>query len=413
MNPARDAYGSPCLDKDVQEKLLASLRAYRRRFFELLSSIDLDALKQKASAIRDEATKDAEALWQQAAERLTAAGVDVVFARDNAEARAEIARRVGERRPVVKSKSNLLGELGLSDALEQPVVETDTGDWIVQQMGAVRMHPNAPAAALSAAEIGRFLREQGKLEHDGTPAGIARAIQARIRQQILQAEVGLSGVNFVTAEGHLVIVENEGNISLVTRVPPIHIAVVGYHRIVPSVENAAFLSQCLSMFGTGNRSTAYVNVISGPSYTADIEKAVIRGAQGAHQVHLVVVDNHRRKMLADDKLRKALKCIGCGACLLHCPVFELCGAGFGGLHPGGIGLVLSHHVGQQQLTASHGLYACLGCELCEELCPVDAKIWDNIKSLRNSSPTTLSQRVLSSLRDHGTLHLPPSAGRRT
>ena len=391
------------LDRHVQDNLIAAVRTYRRRFGELSASVDLDAMRERASGLRDRATREIDALWERAHHRLSHAGVQVHFAVDDAEARALLVELVGDQQPIVKSKSNLLEELGVHELLAQPPTETDAGDWIVQRMGVPREHPNAPAAALSAEQIASFLRERGELGADGSPEAIVRSISVRIREEILRARVGLTGVNLVTSEGHLVIIENEGNISLVTRVPPVHVAVVARHRIAETLEDAVFLSRCLAMWGTGHHSTAYVNVIAGPSCTADIEKSLVLGAQGAQEVHLIVVDNGRSDMLADDRLRKALKCIGCGACLLHCPVFEVCGARFGGTHAGGIGLVLSRHACGDRIDASNGTFACLGCELCEEICPVDAKIWDNIKTLRSEHPSKASDGVIDSLQRTGTL----------
>ncbi len=391
----------PAVDPRLQETLLTSAKIYRRRFHEQLARHDIDELKARASAIRDRSTQQADELWAQASERLTEAGVDVIFAQDNRQALTHLQRLVGDQSLIVKSKSNLLVELGVGDVFGERLCETDTGDWIVQQMGASRMHPNAPALALKPAEVRDFLNERHGLQLDDSPPDIVRAINDLIREKIFAAPLGLTGANFVTADGQLIIVENEGNISLVTRVPPQHVAVVAYHRIVPSSEDAMVLCRRLAMFGTGQPATAYVNVISGPSYTTDIGKQYVPGAQGARKMHLIVVDNHRSEMLKQEKLRKALKCIGCGACMLHCPVSEIAGPQFGGVYQGGIGLVFSHHICRQKLDGAHGIYACMGCELCEEVCPVDAKIWDNIKTLRNANPSELSNQVVESLGENG------------
>jgi L-lactate utilization protein LutB len=389
------------LDDRIRLNLASSIRAYRERFRNLLSMQDIEEIKEKGAKIRDENLKKASRLWKAAKLSFEKSGIEIHFAYDNQEAVRILRRLLDGKRNIVKSKSNLLEELDVVHALDTVIVETDIGDWLVHQMGAIRIHPNAPAMALSIEEISAFFKENYGLRIDESPEAITEKICKIIREQILSAEVSLTGVNFVTSEGHLVIVENEGNISLATRLPRTHMAVVPYHKIVETLEEAVYLSKCLSIFGTGKPSTAYINVISAPSYTTDIEKKVVRGAQGAQEVHVVVVDNNRSNLLADDRLRQALRCIGCGACMLYCPISELAGPNFGGKYQGGIGLVFSHFVCQQRIDVDHGIFACLGCELCEEVCPVNVKIWDNIKDVRNATQPEIGQRVIEEVLSKG------------
>ena len=401
MNAGEKKSRFKLLDGSMRVIISASVDRYRQRFQELLSACDIHKIRQRASRIRDRSLENACELWNKARVNLEENGIRVHMAQDNVKALETLRRLLRGRKKIVKSKSNLLGEIDISNALDEEIVETDTGDWIVQQMGVVRVHPNAPAMGMSTKEIASFLSNNNRLAIKASAESVVEEICKTIRDQILAAEVGLTGANFVTSEGHIVIVENEGNISLITRLPHTHIAVVAYHRIVESLEDAVYLSKCLSKFGTGKSSTAYVNIISSPSYTTDIEKKVVRGAQGAKEVHLIVVDNNRSQLLANDKLRKALRCIGCGACMLYCPVSEIAGSNYGGKYQGGMGLVLSHFVCKQRVGINNGVFACLGCEMCEEVCPVQAKIWDNIKQIRRCVESRTKQRIISELISKG------------
>jgi L-lactate utilization protein LutB len=389
------------LNDKMRANLGSSVKTYRERFRKLISPSDIEDIKEKASGIRDNALKNAPRLWDAAKFRMEENGIDFHFAHDNGEALGILKRLLQGKKNIVKSKSNLIHEIDALSVLDQEITETDIGDWLVQQMGTIRAHPNAPAMALSAEEISAFLKESYGLEIDESPEGITREVCRIIRDQILIAEVGLTGVNFVTSEGQLVICENEGNISLVTRFPQIHIAVAAYHRIVESLEEAVYLSKCLSTFGIGKPLTAYINVISSPSYTTDIEKQVVCGTQGAREMHVIVIDNNRSDLLRNDRLRQALRCIGCGACMLYCPVSEIAGQNFGGIYQGGIGLVFSHFICKQSIDANNGVFACLGCEICEEVCPVDAKIWDNIKDIRKTLESEIGQSVMAEILSKG------------
>ncbi|MFA5032079.1 MAG: LUD domain-containing protein [bacterium] len=385
------------LDERTRSQLKASVEIYQKRFRELISVPDMEKIKGNASKIREEDLKRAPELWDSAISRLKGNGVDIHYANNNKEAIRILNGLLRDKNHIVKSKSNLLNEIGLQNISGKKIVETDIGDWLVQEMGTVRIHPNAPAMGLTLKEISVFLRKKYKLKIKETAEVITKEISKIIRNEIFCAEVGLTGANFVTSEGHIVIVENEGNISLVTRVPKIHIAVVAYHRIVETLEKAVYLSKCLSMFGTGKRSTAYINIISSPSYTTDIEKRVIHNAQGAEEVHLVIVDNNRSNLLKNDKLRQALNCIGCGACMLHCPVSKVAGPNFGGSYQGGIGIVFSHSICKENVNIANGLFACLNCEMCEEICPVGAKIGSNIRNIRGVTKSKIGQNVLKKI----------------
>lgn len=389
------------LDHKIRTNLSASISTYRERFQKLLNDSVIHEIKQTASRIRDKSLENASSLWNRAKDRLEENGISVHFTHNNGKAVNILKHLLEGKKNIVKSKSNLLHELDISVALNKKITETDIGDWIVQQMGSVRVHPNAPAMGLSTKEIADVLKKNYGLQIEVSPKAVAKEICKIIRDQILNAEVGLTGANFVTSEGHLVIVENEGNISLITRLPHTHIAVVAYHRIVESLDDAIYLSKCLSRFGTGKNSTAYINVISSPSYTTDIGKKVVFGTQGAKEVHVIVTDNNRSQSLANDKLRKALRCIGCGACMLYCPISEIAGSNYGGKYQGGIGLVFSHFICKQRVDITQGVFACLGCEICEEVCPVDAKVWDNIKDIRKSLESKIKRRIISEIVSKG------------
>ena len=153
------------------------------------------------------------------------------------------------------------------------------------------------------------------------PEEIANFVRGVLREKISKAKVGITGANAITADGSIVILENEGNISLVSRIPDKHIVVSSFDKIVPTIEDALVVVRAASVFGTGQKFPVYLNIISGPSKTADIQNQIVTGAQGAKEVYLILLDNGRSEILRTD-YKELLYCINCGACLNFCPVYH-------------------------------------------------------------------------------------------
>ena len=207
---------------------------------------------------------------------------------------------------------------------DRNITPTDIGDWLAKQMGTKKCHPINPAAYISIEEMDYYLRTKN-IPATKTPQAIVESIKAIIKDKILEAEVGITGANFITSEGHIVLVENEGNISLVSHLPRKHIVFASINKIVATLEEAMTLTKCLALFGSPQKATAYINIITSPSKTRDIQKVLVHGVQGPDEVHLVVVDNNRRQLLAEKLKKTALYCINCGSCLFYCPAYRMLG----------------------------------------------------------------------------------------
>ncbi|MHA2168193.1 MAG: LUD domain-containing protein [Candidatus Hodarchaeales archaeon] len=354
------------------------IKNYESKRAKILDESELDEIKKRIREIREFSIDNQVSLWIKAEKNLSSNGVGIYHAKNSEEARNIFIELIKNCEIIVKSKSNLIEELDL-DFGKATVVETDLGEWVVKNMKVEKAHPVTPAIFLSIEQITEFLSTKGysfaQVEE------MVKGISEIIKQKIFVADAGLTGANLVTAEGQIVLIENEGNISLISRIPKRHIVFAGIDKIAPSIEDAAFLAKVMSVFGTGEPAS-YINFISGPSKTSDIEQKSIRGVSGAEEVHLIIVDNGRSKLLEDRKLRESLYCIGCGACLFYCPVYRQVGSGFGVNRLGGNSLVHRGFSKSPEGLDRKGLFDCTGCELCEEICPTGLKMWDNLKKLR-------------------------------
>ncbi len=302
----------------------------------------------------------------------TARGSVVHYAADAAEARTiiiDIARRFGGTL-AVKAKSMTTEEIGLVPALEAAgieTVETDLGEYIVQLAGEIPSHITAPALHKSREDIGRLFADRLEIPYTSDPEELTRIARRILREKFLRARVGMSGVNFAVADsGTLCVVENEGNARLSMSLPEVHIAVMGIEKLVPDTRSLTLLLSMLARSATGQRLSCYTSLITGPRTEQE--------ADGPRELHIIVLDNGRTCMLADPRLRDALLCIRCGACMNVCPVYQQVGGhAYGSIYPGPIGSVLT--------PVLYGLeegktlpYASSLCGNCAEICPVHIDI---------------------------------------
>lgn len=317
-----------------------------------------------------------------------AAGARVYLAADAEEAREIVGRVCREHgaRLVVKSKSMATEEVELNPYLEGlgiRVVETDLGEWIVQLAGEHPSHLIAPAVHWTRERVAELFAE--KLGESVPPevTELVKVARRRLRQAFIEADVGITGANIAIAEsGTIVVVTNEGNDRLVATLPPVHIAVVGIDKIVPTLDDALEILKVLPRNATGQKLTSYVSFITGPSRTGDIELTLTTGVHGPGEVHIVLLDNGRLAMREDPDFRDALRCIRCAACANVCPAnLNLGGHAFGYIYTGPIGIVLTawHH-GLAEAEGPQSL--CLSCNACETVCPVGIPIPRQILELR-------------------------------
>ena len=316
-----------------------------------------------------------------ASERVTGNGGHVHFAKDAAEARAIIlglARSKGVK-VVTKSKSMVSEEIELNHALAEAgieAVETDLGEYIIQLAEETPFHIIAPAMHKTRQQVSQLFSD--KIDKPGLTEidEMAQVARETLREKFFQADMGVTGANFIVAEtGTVVIVTNEGNGRFCTSAPRIHVALTGMEKVVPSLEDMAVFLRLLPRSATGQRMTSYVSFISGPKNSDDED--------GPDEFHLVIVDNGRSRLLSDPELRESLYCIKCGACLNICPVYRKVGGhSYGWVYPGPIGAVISPML--LGLKDAKDLpHASSLCGACREVCPVKINIPHMLLNLRN------------------------------
>ena len=324
---------------------------------------NLDRLKEAACAKRTKSLEQAAGLWKQAAEGFESRGIHVHFAAHGPEARQLIHSKIGDGTLVVKGKSLTTEEIELRQYLEGKgleVVETDLGEWIIQQRGELPSHLIVPAIHLSAGQVAAMIEEKFG-EKTGIDAdGITKFARRHLRKKFLAADAGIVGSNFVAADPPTIgIVSNEGNVSLAARLPRTVFVVVGYDRIYDSTDGLENVQRLLTASATGQEYTSYLDFLRAPL--------------PHQQLHLVVLDNGR-KALMDSGLKEAARCIRCAACLNVCPVYqEIGGHAFGKIYHGGIGSILTAFTSTRRDAAAIAAY-CMRCSTCETHCPMQVPV---------------------------------------
>jgi L-lactate dehydrogenase complex protein LldF len=353
------------------------LRTHREAAWEALG--DVEALRERAHAIRMSVIDDLDGHVASFTEALEALGGKVFFARSAEEASAYVAdvcRRRGAKL-AAKSKSMVSEEIGLNEALEAVgvrAVETDLGEYILQLAGEHPVHIVAPAIEKTAADVAELF---SRVTGEDVPAeleALTRTARRLLRESFLQADVGITGANFgVSSTGSICLVSNEGNARLVSSVPPVHIAVMGMERLVPTTADLAVLLKLLARSGTGQKLTVYTTVVTGPRRSGETD--------GPEELHVVILDNGRTNLLRG-RYREMLACIRCGACLNVCPVYRKSGGGaYGPVYSGPMGAVLLPLlVGLEQAPSLP--HASSLCGACTDACPVKIPLHELLLDLR-------------------------------
>lgn len=332
---------------------------------------EFDALRDSARDIKNHTLAHLDLYLERFEAKAKAAGGHVHFAVDAADARAivtDICKRLGAR-TVTKGKSMISEEIGLNDHLAaagiEPV-ETDLGEYLIQIRGEAPSHIIAPAIHLNKDQVeADFRRVHAHLppERDlSEPTSLLAEARGELRQKFLAADVGITGANFLVAEtGTSIIVTNEGNGDLTQTLPKAHIVLASLEKLVPTLEDVSQILRVLARSATGQDMSVYTTFSTGPRRPDDPD--------GPGEYHVVILDNGRSAMLGG-QLREVLRCIRCGACMNHCPVYHAVGGhAYGWVYPGPIGSVLTPALigvekGRNLPNAS------TFCGRCEEVCPM-------------------------------------------
>ena len=357
---------------------------------------EFDALRDAARDIKNHTLAYLDLYLEEYERRVVAQGGHVHYAVTAADARSIILDicRAADARLVTKGKSMIAEEVGLDDFLAEhsiTPVETDLGEYIIQIRHEMPSHIIAPALHLSKAQVeADFRRVHTNLPVDRNldePEALLAEARAVLREKFLAADVGITGANFLVAEtGTSIIVTNEGNGDLTQTLPKVHIVLTSIEKLVPTLEDVAEFLRVLARSATGQEMSVYTTLSTGPRRPGDPD--------GPREYHVVLLDNGRSAMLGG-QFRDMLRCIRCGACMNHCPVYQAVGGhAYGWVYPGPMGAVLTPSlIGIDK--AGHLPNASTFCGRCEEVCPVRIplpklmRFWREREFERQLSPATV------------------------
>lgn len=364
----RDAATSAA-DLEQRSRIRTGMRSYSTaRAARVAAFQDWQAARNAAAEIKTGAIDRLHELLAQFTDQFEARGGRVFFAADAAEARQYVLDLIGRHRAqrVVKSKTMTSEEIHLNEALAEAgcdVIESDLGEYIVQLLRQPPFHFVFPAMHLGRGQIAELFRRELGIHCGDDPTELTGVARKVLRQVYSQADLGISGANFLIAEtGMISITENEGNARLTTALPRVHVALVGIEKVLPTMADLALFLPLLATSGTGQALTCYNSLIGGPRQPGEPD--------GPEEFHVVLLDNGRTALLADGEQRDALHCIRCGACLNVCPVFNTVGGhSYGTTYQGPIGSVITPHLRGLQ-SWKHLSHASSLCGACTEVCPV-------------------------------------------
>lgn len=364
------------------QKVIADSREKRAVVLSDLG-IEEEEYKEESTKIRKKVFENFEENLKEAENNFKERGFIVHNANKDSDVKGILKGILKDTEIIARTKTNTGREVGLDDLLKDfESFETDLGDFIVELFNEEDQHYVLPAIHLDAEKISKKIKEVFHDDIEADPTKLTHYLCGKIREKILKADTGITGANFFTKRGQVVLLENEGNISLVSRLPQKHIILAGIDKLVETVEDATKLCRTAAMFGTGQDITQYISIISGPSKTADIENKLVMGAQGAKEVHIILIDNMRRKMLKEG-FGDILRCINCGSCINFCPVYHQEGNKFGGgKYIGAKGIILSAFRESLDVSNEKGCFDCMLCGSCFANCPMKIDLPSMIREIR-------------------------------
>jgi L-lactate dehydrogenase complex protein LldG len=405
------------IDEQVSlEGMRSAFKTIKERKEENLPLMgDLEKRKERLRKAKSESIGN-DALFDRAVARLRENGFRVEVARDDDEAISVLLKEVGEEKLVVKSKSNISKEVDLTHRMEAKgieVIETDLGDRIIQISGLEPVHPTGPAAHLSRYQVAEILSEHFSKELPPEPDVLAETVRQELDGFLKKAKIGITGANAIAAlEGAVVIVHNEGNVTRCSQAPKKHIILTTRDKVLPDLEEAINQVKLQTYYATGKLTSAHIDILSSPSYTADIEKKIFKGMHGPKEIVIIFVDSGRSR-LGNSEI---LHCISCGSCLLTCPVYDIMGPAFGAKgHQGGIGVALTSKMDSAGTAVERGLHLCVSCGSCVEQCPASIDIRPAIFSARGEcgeeALTDEQKAALSSIKNYDNPWMQPRTAR--
>jgi L-lactate dehydrogenase complex protein LldF len=329
---------------------------------------DLKRVRELAKNRKWEAIEHLDLYLTQFEEKITKRGAKVFWAEDSEQALNFIGEICKEKecKSIVKSKSMVTEEIHLNAYLESigvESVETDLGEYIQQLDGEAPYHIVTPAMHKSKEDVAKLFAEKLGTDINSTPEQLTLVARKNLREKYVNAEIGITGANFILSDiGGIALTENEGNARLSASMPKTHIVIVGIEKVIPSINDLGLFWPLLSTYGTGQQVTVYNSIITGPKQADEID--------GPEDMYVILLDNGRTELLANDKSREALYCIRCGACLNTCPIYKnIGGHAYETTYSGPIGSVITPHL-RGMHDYKHLSYASSLCGSCTDVCPV-------------------------------------------
>lgn len=344
---------------------------------------NLDIARDRAGFLKYKVINELDRFLIEFEDNFTANGGKIIWAQNAEEALTEILKITSTHniKSAVKSKSMTTEEIELNNSFNKEgidVVETDLGEFIVQQAGQKPYHIVTPAMHMSKEDVASLYNDKFGTSEDLTPEELTLYTRKLLRNKFTEADLGITGANFLIADtGSIALTENEGNGMLTMSFPKVHIAIAGIEKIIPKLEDLDLYWPLLAVHGTGQPMTVYNSIISGPRKNGEND--------GPESMYLVLLDNGRTNLLKEERQRQALSCIRCGACLNSCPVYKnIGGHTYATTYSGPIGSVITPYLAGEK-KYKHLSFASSLCGKCTTVCPVKIPLHELLLINRNHS----------------------------
>ncbi len=346
---------------------------------------DVHLARERAKNIKWRAIEKLDEHLEQFETNLTKRGGKVIWAEDSRQAIEEVLKicKAKNCKTIVKSKSMVTEEIHLNDHLEEhgiESVETDLGEYIQQLDGEPPYHIVTPAMHKSREDIAKLFADKLHVAPNLSAEQLTLVARDKLRDKYVQAEIGITGANFILADiGGVAVSENEGNARLSNAFPKTHIVITGIEKVIPSMNDLALFWPLLATYGTGQWITSYNTIISGPRQAGEPD--------GPDEMYVILLDNGRTNIIANERTRESLYCIRCGACLNACPVYKnIGGHAYETTYSGPIGAVITPQLkglGEWK----HLSYASSLCGNCTEVCAVKINLHEILLENRHDAVT--------------------------
>jgi len=344
---------------------------------------ELNLARERAKNIKWRALETLDKMLEEFEANLVRRGGRVIWAEDTAGALKELLDICKEKncRTIVKSKSMVTEELKLNEFLEEhgiESVETDLGEYIQQLDGEPPYHIVTPAMHKSKEDVAKLFYEKLHTKPNLTPEQLTLVAREKLRGKYVQAEIGITGANFIISDiGGIAVTENEGNARLSCAFPKTHVVIAGIEKVIPTLTDLGLFWPLLATYGTGQRVTVYNTIVTGPKQAGE--------SDGPEEMIVILLDNGRTNILANEKTRESLYCIRCGACLNACPIYKnIGGHSYGTTYSGPIGSVITPHLKNME-EWKHLSYASSLCGNCTEVCAVKINLHELLLENRHEA----------------------------